>query len=43
VLEKFMDLAKTGDRGLAFRRITLETMKIMDEARRRQGIVFPAD
>jgi predicted dehydrogenase len=43
VIEKFINLIKSGDKALSFRRITLETMNILDEARGQQGIVFPAD
>ena len=39
----FIKMVKTGTGWEKARDITLETMKILDEARRQIGIVFPAD
>ena len=39
----FINMVKTGTGWETARDLTLETMKVLDEARRQTGIVFPAD
>jgi hypothetical protein len=39
-IELFMRLERSPDRGLPYRSITLDTMRVMDESRRQQGLAY---